>query len=55
MANDLEPSVTRALTIHSLFDRLLAQGFRPGLRPERPVTSAMHEALPRLLDAFGSR
>ena len=26
MANDLEPSVTRALTIHSLFDRLLAQG-----------------------------
>ena len=36
-------------------DALLAQGFRAGLRPERPVTSAMHEALPRLLDAFGSR
>jgi Sulfatase len=36
-------------------DALLAQGFRPGLRPERPVTSPMHLALPRLLDAFGSR
>ena len=34
---------------------LQAQGFRPGLRPEGPATSAMHEALPRLLDAFGSR
>ncbi len=34
---------------------LEAHGFRPGLRPESPVTSAMHEALPRLLDAFGSR
>ncbi len=34
---------------------LQAQSFRPGLRPDGPVTSAMHEALPRLLDAFGSR
>jgi hypothetical protein len=25
------------------------------LRPERPVTGPMHLALPRLLDAFGSR
>lgn len=36
-------------------DALLAQGFRAGLRPERPVTGPMHLALPRLLDAFGSR
>ena len=34
---------------------LEAHGFRPGLRPELPLTSRLHEALPRLLDAFGSR
>jgi len=39
----------------ALVAALEAQGFRPGLRPVLPVTSAMHEALPRLLDAFGSR
>ncbi len=39
----------------ALIAALEAHGFRPGLQPERPVTSAMHEALPRLLDAFGSR
>ena len=39
----------------AVLEALQARGFRPGLRPERPVTSAMHEALPRLLDAFGSR
>jgi len=37
----------------AVIDALVADGFRPGLRPERPVTSAMHEALPRLLAAFG--
>lgn len=37
----------------AVLDALVAQGFRPGLRPAGPVTSALHEALPRLLDAFG--
>jgi hypothetical protein len=35
-----------------VFDRLVAQGFRPGLTPERPAIGRMHTLLPVLLDAF---
>jgi hypothetical protein len=35
-----------------LLDRLLADGFRPGLEPRRPSIGAMHALVPTLLDAF---
>jgi hypothetical protein len=38
-----------------ILDRLLAQGLRAGLRPERPVRAPMHALLPIVLDAFGDR
>lgn len=37
----------------AVLDGLVAQGFTAGLTPTRPVTSALHAALPRLLAAFG--
>ena len=38
-----------------VLDRLLANGFRAGLTPERPSIAPMHALLPMLLDAFGDR
>jgi hypothetical protein len=38
-----------------VLDRLLANGFRAGLTPERPSIAPMHALLPVLLDAFGDR
>src|SRR5215831_14306889 len=35
-----------------VLDRLVAEGFRPGLTPSRPVLSKMHALLPILLNAF---
>jgi hypothetical protein len=35
-----------------VLDRLLADGFRPGLEPRRPSIGAMHALVPKLLDAF---
>jgi len=37
-----------------LLDALLAEGFRPGLTPERPALAAMHELHALLLRAFDS-
>ncbi len=36
-------------------DRLLAQGFRPGVTPARPSLGEMHELVPILLSAFATR
>jgi hypothetical protein len=35
-----------------ILDRLLAHGFRPGLKPARPAIGAMHALVPAFLDAF---
>jgi hypothetical protein len=37
----------------AVLDRLLQQGFREGLQPQRPTATKMHALLPVLLDAFG--
>jgi hypothetical protein len=36
----------------SIFNRLLARGFRPGLTPQAPSLGRMHAMLPVLLDVF---
>jgi hypothetical protein len=36
----------------AVLDALVRRGFRPGLRPERPVLGKMHTLLPLLLGAF---
>jgi hypothetical protein len=36
-----------------VLDRLLQQGFREGLQPQRPAVTKMHALLPVLLGAFG--
>jgi hypothetical protein len=38
-----------------VLERLVGQGFRPGLVPGRPVLGRMHTLGPMLLDAFGER
>lgn len=39
----------------AVLERLLSDGFRAGLTPERPTIGRMHTLLPVLLDAFGER
>jgi hypothetical protein len=36
-----------------VLDRLIGDGFRTGMRPERPALGRMHTLLPVLLEAFG--
>jgi phosphoglycerol transferase MdoB-like AlkP superfamily enzyme len=36
-----------------VLDRLIGDGFRAGMRPERPALGRMHTLLPVLLEAFG--
>jgi hypothetical protein len=36
-----------------VLDRLLRQGFRAGLTPQRPIVARMDTLMPILLDAFG--
>jgi hypothetical protein len=38
-----------------VLDRLLAQGFRTGLKPSRPALGPMHELTTMLLESFGQR
>ena len=38
-----------------VLERLMADGFRAGLTPARPSLAHMHQLLPMLLDAFGTR
>jgi hypothetical protein len=39
----------------AILDRLVAQGFRPGLDPGAAALTRMHQLLPILLDGFGDR
>jgi hypothetical protein len=36
-----------------VLERLVGDGFRAGMRPERPTLGHMHTLLPVLLEAFG--
>lgn len=40
--------------LDAVIDRLVAQGFRPGVIPTRPPLGDMHELVPMLLHAFGT-
>jgi hypothetical protein len=39
----------------AVLERFVAKGFLPGLQPQRPAVSKMHELLPTILDALGNR